>query len=359
MPSSKRRETPQMVRNCVDSVARKLAEKHSGPVTRDDVSRAFAICISAGRKSGQLTTEGPLRHTKRGAAMAKRHKAKSTPERKERYEEMLGSVRKTKRKAENPAKKDASAYSFEDLVDASVRYLSYQKINDIEKARDIARKAMSAKSPLGFIAISARNLSIDMNRKKSSEAKRAEVLSKKQIEAGSARIADENSRRLVRDVSLQVSSSYPRQATNIEAFLRVHVYAAYGDQSEATRAYAEENAIKINAAEQRVHRGALAVMKYGGNSVVSAWISARRGAKRVDTKINPHRSRHEMDRALAVRKVILGKVREAVRDHVNVVRNACQSGNPKNYADEQKVSLERILYEVEMGMATYCDMLDD
>lgn len=102
-----RREVPPMVRNCVETVAQKLAEKHRGPVTREDISRAFAICIASGRKSGQLTKEGPLRMTPKGAALSKGHKAKATPERVERYEELLASVRSGKRRV----KKNSSGSS--------------------------------------------------------------------------------------------------------------------------------------------------------------------------------------------------------------------------------------------------------
>lgn len=356
MPSSKRRETPPMVRNCVDSVARKLAEKHKGPVTREDVSRAFAICISAGRKSGQLTQDGPLRHTKRGAALAKGHKAKATPERVERYEEMLGSVRKPRSK-KNPPRQRAT-YSLDDLVERTVKRLAHQKINDIDKARSIAKAAYSAESPLAFIASSTQNIARDIHRNKLAAARKSERLSKRQIESSAARAADENARRLVRDVALQVLSSHPRQATNIEAFVRVHLHAAYGDQGDATREYAKENRVKINTAEQRVHRGAQAVMKYGGNETVNAWVSSRRGAKRPDIKANPSSSRHQTDAAASARKSILRKVREAVRTYTDVIRNACQSGDPRRYSDEQSVSLERILYEAERGMIAYCDSID-
>jgi hypothetical protein len=93
-----RRETPPFVVACVDKVARRLAaERGSRTASREDISRAFAICVTSGRKSGQLTKTGPLRMTPKGAAKARTHRAKLTTERLEGYEEMLAGARQPRR----------------------------------------------------------------------------------------------------------------------------------------------------------------------------------------------------------------------------------------------------------------------
>jgi hypothetical protein len=45
--------TPQLLQRCVSGVSDTLASDHGGPPTRDDVSRAFAICTAQGQRYGK------------------------------------------------------------------------------------------------------------------------------------------------------------------------------------------------------------------------------------------------------------------------------------------------------------------
>ena len=88
-----RRRTPPQLKRCVVAVAKKMSG--DGEITRDSISRAFAICTKSLQHKGYLK-KGSQAPTKKGKARGKSKAAeKKHKGRVAEYEAMLAAVRKS------------------------------------------------------------------------------------------------------------------------------------------------------------------------------------------------------------------------------------------------------------------------
>jgi rubrerythrin len=84
-------KTPQLLQRCVAGVSDRFAAEHGGEPTREDVSRAFAICTAQGQRYGKYEP-GTRTLTPRGKGLTtavRRDKRKDL----ERYETVLQEAR--------------------------------------------------------------------------------------------------------------------------------------------------------------------------------------------------------------------------------------------------------------------------